>query len=309
VVIPWYIADEVWRVNVRRPVRGEDDGSKYIGPPGFSAGLYGADGFRPDVPAVLVEGEFDALTITQTAGELVTAVATGSTAGARRLRWIARIAARPLVLVAFDADDAGEAAARYWCETLPNARRWRPYVHDVNDMHRGGMDVRAWIAAGLEYAGDATRRPPPVQNEPGELPPEVDTLNALGHEDTGNSNGNTLHGRGREDDAGTTTGTTTLNARVPVPSALSVDVPELPGPVAPLPELRDVPQRLERELIEDIGEDDGEWYGPCSTCGGKTYARRARDGVWICFWCFAPATAGVRIPATLSVAIATARAA
>jgi hypothetical protein len=51
-------------------------------------------------------------------------------------RWVARLALCPLVLVAFDADEAGEQVRRWWLETLDNGRYWRPYWGDANALHR-----------------------------------------------------------------------------------------------------------------------------------------------------------------------------
>jgi|APSaa5957512622_1039677.scaffolds.fasta_scaffold19314_4 DNA primase len=148
IVIPWQIGSELWRVNIRR-LEGEP---KYIGPAGSANGLYGADGLLVDAerPVVLVEGEFDALSLQQEAGAAVAVVATGSTAGARRPRWIALLAQAPVVLVSFDADEAGDEGARYWTRILANARRWRPYWEDVNAMIRDGIGVRYWLEAGLK---------------------------------------------------------------------------------------------------------------------------------------------------------------
>ena len=147
VVIPWEFDGSLWRVNVRRPV-GDP---KYIGPAGWSNGLYGADALRCDRSVLLVEGELDALTVRQHAGDLVTPVATGSTGGARRVMWLSRLAACARVLVAFDSDPAGDEAAQYWLDALPNAARWRaPWGKDANELATAGGDVRAWIAAGLE---------------------------------------------------------------------------------------------------------------------------------------------------------------
>ncbi len=84
VVLPWTIDGALWRVNVRRPlapwqsVAGQ---SKYVGPAGFANALYGADTLTPGRPVVLVEGEIDALTVRQAAGDLAGAVATGATGG------------------------------------------------------------------------------------------------------------------------------------------------------------------------------------------------------------------------------------
>lgn len=146
VTIPWEIGGELWRVNIRRPA-GKP---KYYAPPGCSNGLYCADLVKPGKPVVLVEGEMDALTIEQYAGDLVNGTATGSTGGARLVRWIGLLAITPLVLVAFDNEpDKGDKAAGYWLDALTNAKRWRPYWNDVNNMAQDGANVRSWVEAGL----------------------------------------------------------------------------------------------------------------------------------------------------------------
>ena len=153
IVIPWLAGGELWRLNIRR--RGDDlqdgQGPKFIGPRGWAGGspLYGADGVAAAKPVILVEGEIDALTLQQHAGDLVTPVATGSTGGARCLRWVARLALAPLVLISFDADPAGDEAAKYWLGVLEQARRWRPFWDDVNSMAQACADVRGWVAAAL----------------------------------------------------------------------------------------------------------------------------------------------------------------
>ncbi len=163
VVVPWWIGGDLWRLNVRRPA-GDP---KYIGPAGWSNGLYGADGLRAGRPAVLVEGELDALAVHLAAGDLVQPVATGSTGGARRSRWVARLAACSVVLVAFDSDQAGNDAAGYWLGVLPRAKRWRaPWGKDAAGLGESGGDVRAWIAAGLGLA-DVGPAPGVVWSFPG----------------------------------------------------------------------------------------------------------------------------------------------
>lgn len=145
VTIPWAVGDALWRVNIRRPVGNP----KYCGPTGWGNALYDADQLTTDRPAILIEGELDALTIKQVAGDLVTPCATGSTGGSRRARWIAKLALCPRVLIAFDADKAGEEARQYWLSVLPNGRYWRPFWGDANGMQTGGGDLRGWIVAGL----------------------------------------------------------------------------------------------------------------------------------------------------------------
>jgi DNA primase len=141
ICLPWRAAAAVWRLNIRRP----SGTPKYIGPAGFCTGLYGADGLHPGEPAVLVEGEFDALSVVQETG--FAAVASGSTCGARHPHWQRRLGRCSTVLVAFDADDAGEQAARWWLDRLPTAVRLVPAgAKDANGMLAGGVDLRAWVA-------------------------------------------------------------------------------------------------------------------------------------------------------------------
>ncbi len=169
IVIPWYIDDCIWRVNIRRPdadlardrTRGRKNPAKYIGPAGYGQGLYNADALLPDHPAAMVESEFDCLSIVQYAGDLTASVATGSTCHGLRFRWRAKLLACSFVLLIFDADgndgldglspSKGEAAALRWMEHLPHAIRWRPRWHDVNQMACEGADIRAWIKAGLSF--------------------------------------------------------------------------------------------------------------------------------------------------------------
>lgn len=154
IVIPWFIDRALWRINVRRPLTAQQSRagqSKYIGPAGFANGLYNVGAVDARRPVVLVEGEFDALTVQQVAGDRAVAVATGSTSGSRRPAWVNQLAQAPLVLVAFDVDanGAGDQAADWWIRTLPNARRWRPTAHDVNAMAVQGHDVAAWVENGV----------------------------------------------------------------------------------------------------------------------------------------------------------------
>ena len=171
IVIPWVIEDKLWKVNIRRPNPMLKPGDpKYVQVAGTTGrwstnGLYNADKLRMDQPAILVEGEFDALSLQQEAGDLITAVATGSTEGARKIPWIAKLALCSHVLVSFDTDEAGEKAARYWTDKLLNAKRWRPYWGDVSQMLQEGATVRAWVAAGLGIDGQCGEQEQPEDHQ------------------------------------------------------------------------------------------------------------------------------------------------
>lgn len=155
IVIPWFIDGGPHRANIRlltpRTINGHK--TKYIGPAGWGGAnpLFNADSITPHKPVLLVEGEMCALTANQEAGDLITAAATGSKDTAQAGRWISRLSAAPLVLLAFDAESGkGDEAACRWAELLPhNSRRWRPLLKDVNEMHCAGISVRQWIEAGL----------------------------------------------------------------------------------------------------------------------------------------------------------------
>lgn len=150
IVIPWYVAGELWRVTIRQPTEGSH---KYhtVNAGGKGNALYNADAIALNKPAMLVEGVFDVLAVQQVAGDLIAPVACGTT-GARRIKWIFQLSRANVVLVSLDNDQAGQQnATTYWLTALSDtARRWRPLWSDPSAMVQQGFDVRAWVQAGLE---------------------------------------------------------------------------------------------------------------------------------------------------------------
>ena len=148
ITVPWQVSlpddFKLWRLKVRR-AGGKP---KYAQAPGGGRGLYLEDVVDASRPLVLCEGEVDALSVIE--GARIPAVATGSADAGRLTAWIARIASAPHVLVAFDADEAGDKAAEEWLKLIPHARRLRPTRHDVNEMLTSGDDVRGWIEQAIE---------------------------------------------------------------------------------------------------------------------------------------------------------------
>jgi hypothetical protein len=123
---------------------------KYISLSGSANTLYRIETLRPEAPVIIVEGVIDALALVQEVGDLLAVVAAGSTTGGRLERWIGRVALASLVLVSFDADEAGDQAAAWWLNALGRrAKRWRPYWDDPSAMLQAGADLREWIRAGL----------------------------------------------------------------------------------------------------------------------------------------------------------------
>jgi hypothetical protein len=164
VVIPWADSEGVSSINIRRPAGDVEPEAeeqwkrrKYQRAAGPSAPLYGVQ-WTNESPIVLVEGEFDALAVRQEAADVCRPVATGSTGGARRKRWRRLLAEAPAVLVAFDAEEPGEEAARTWKRALPNAIRWRPHAGDTSEMLSEGMNVRMWVLCGIQAAQETVDR-------------------------------------------------------------------------------------------------------------------------------------------------------
>lgn len=147
IVIP-YLDDFEGRprkINIRRT---DGKGAKYKIVEG-SAGkwLFNNWQFKPGAIVVLVEGEIDALSVMSAVRHhKVRAVATGSTTGARWMRWVAQLAMADHVLVAFDADEPGQDAAVWWTRWLKDtAIRAVPLRHDINDMLKSGDNIARWI--------------------------------------------------------------------------------------------------------------------------------------------------------------------
>jgi DNA primase len=158
VVFPWWSGGMLWRVTFRRLASlgtaihelGKVDGHSHFMVKGSANLLYNIDLVRPNAPAMLVEAPLDALSIIQEAGDLVAAVA-ASTSWGRLERWIGRLALASVVLLSFDADNAGESAAAWWWKALgKRAKRWQPYWDDPNGMLKDGANIRTWVREGLD---------------------------------------------------------------------------------------------------------------------------------------------------------------
>lgn len=149
IIIPWFIGEDLWRITIRDE-KAIDHRERYKQAAGGSNGLYLAYTLGYDRPVILVEGEFDALSIAQEAGHDVSVVATGSTEGAHTARWIAALARKDLVLVAFDAEERGDKASQWWLDRLECAHRLRPWWKDANQMLQDGVDLlNDWILPSL----------------------------------------------------------------------------------------------------------------------------------------------------------------
>ncbi len=168
IVIPWIAGGTLWRLTIRNE-RVPNGIGRYRQISGGSNGLYLADSLLHKRPvAVVTEGEFDALSIAQSCGREVAVVATGTTQGGHTPRWVSLLAQQQQVLIAFDNEDKGDRAARWWLQRLRNAQRLPPLWKDANQMLQDGANLREWIeASGVHLSCSA---PEVISVQAGEAP-------------------------------------------------------------------------------------------------------------------------------------------
>lgn len=145
ITIPWYHAGELWKITLRL---GKSADHRYEQVLGSQECLYNADSISSEKITVLYEGVFDALSGQQGAPELAH-VATDDTKKCHQARWIVKLCQGSRVLVAYDADEPGDEASKFWTRTLSHAVRWRPWAKDVNAMLVEGQDILEWLVLGL----------------------------------------------------------------------------------------------------------------------------------------------------------------
>lgn len=100
------------------------------------------------VPALIVEGEFDALLANQELGHAANVVTVGGAGTEPHASTLASLARCPWWLIATDRDEAGIDAASRWIERSPHkARRaMLPHGKDLTDFVLAGGDPKGWLA-------------------------------------------------------------------------------------------------------------------------------------------------------------------
>lgn len=143
IVIPWEYRRTIrvirfrhWRSGEYRFLKGSRDGM-----------FYPSNSFLPGKPVLIAEGELDALLALQEASDLVQVGTLGSASARLTAEALAALVCIPLVVLAYDADAAGDKAADYWRRLLPRkARRARPPDGmDLTDIHKSRRGLRKWI--------------------------------------------------------------------------------------------------------------------------------------------------------------------
>lgn len=150
ITIPWLTGGEdvLWAVKVRR----EAGFPKYVQiAGGSSGGLYHADVLKNAQAALFCEGEFDTLLAHQEAGSLVSTVTLGSAGNRLHRRWWADLVSCPVLLVAYDRDEAGENGS---ARLLSLSQRMHP-IHvprgkDLTEYHLQGGELDTWLSQELD---------------------------------------------------------------------------------------------------------------------------------------------------------------
>lgn len=147
ITIPWFAADALWAVKVRRAY-GTPKYQQVKG--GNVNGLYGADQLADREIALFCEGEFDAILARQEAGELVASVTLSSATAILSSRWYAELTHCHTILVAYDQDAAGERGANRLLSLSPRFRPIQvPQGKDIGEFYLHGGDVYQWIEQAL----------------------------------------------------------------------------------------------------------------------------------------------------------------
>ncbi len=109
----------------------------------------------PGVPALLCEGEFDALVGWQEAGWVVNVLTVGGAQQAPSREALTVLDSCPTWLLAFDQDETGNLAARAWWQRNPDKamRVMLPHGKDLNAFHRNGGSVMEWLAGEFDRLG------------------------------------------------------------------------------------------------------------------------------------------------------------
>jgi len=154
-VIPW-LSDEPRRIRIRRP--GEKPPRYYI-MPGSAMDMMVIPGFRVQGLGVqdsgnraylVIESELDGIMCHARAGDICSVIALGSSAAKPDKKLMENLRKSAVILLSQDYDAAGTKAMGWWKQEFYQAKTWPvPEGADPGEAFQAGIDIRAWVSAGL----------------------------------------------------------------------------------------------------------------------------------------------------------------
>ena len=154
-VIPHFASGSVMRIRIRQhdPIT---HGPRYYVLPGSSMATTRIEraGDEGDVFSwivyMIVEADLDAIAVWQAAGDTAGVVALGSAQTKPDQKTFKALGNSSIVLNVLDFDKAGAMASHWWAATFPHCERWPvPEGKDPGEAYKAGVDLRAWVLAGL----------------------------------------------------------------------------------------------------------------------------------------------------------------
>ncbi len=145
-VIPWTVGGDVHRIRIRRMDATEP---RYVIVSGSTKQPLRLGQLNR---VVVVESDLDGILISQQAGDLVSAVSLGSVSLRPDQETHKHLRTAEVILLALDADEAGARNVSWWKEQFGDkVKRWPvPVGKDPGEAFRAGVDIRAWIKAGMD---------------------------------------------------------------------------------------------------------------------------------------------------------------
>jgi DNA primase len=149
-LIPYMPSGKPIRIRVRRDDPGEY--GRYYIVPGSSLEpmIIMPDGEAENHPVIIVESELDAILLRQELSSPCIVVGLGSAQAKPHADLVALLKLAPAIIVALDADTAGNKATQFWCEHFPQAM-WFPMLRecgkDPTEAFISGLDLNLWHEA------------------------------------------------------------------------------------------------------------------------------------------------------------------
>ena len=158
IVIPAIVDGRVHRVRIRRP-NDDLDADRESNPKKEPLRYYAIPGSGNDViiqgaglqAALVVESDLDAHLLHHLVGDVVSVISLTTCSAKPKESAANELKSVAVILVATDHDAAGDNAFKWWSETYPEqAVRW-PVSDgkDPGEAFQRGVDLRAWVLAGL----------------------------------------------------------------------------------------------------------------------------------------------------------------